>query len=168
VPSGEAGTAAASLETAERRSPVLRAYHTGITVADLGRALGFYRDLLGLEVLAERVASEPYIQRLVDAPGGTLHLVHMRIPGTEHILELIEYRGVERRPAAGWPRDPGQGHICLFVEGLDDLCARLREAGISTIADPVTATAGRNAGTRIVYARDPDGFWVELMEEPTT
>ena len=142
------------------------AYHTGVTVADLSRSLAFYRDLLGLEVLAERCAREAYIQQLVGAPGATLNIVHLRIPNTTHVLELIEYADVERSPVAGRPPDPGVGHICFYVADIEALYTQLRTAGVEIIAEPVTATAGRNAGARIAYARDPDGFWVELMEDP--
>jgi hypothetical protein len=34
------------------------------------------------------------------------------------------------------------------------------------LSEQQTATAGRNAGASIVYVRDPDSFWVELMEDP--
>jgi lactoylglutathione lyase len=148
-------------------SPVVAGfYHAGITVADLDRSLSYYRDLLGLSVLAERLACEDYILRLVDAPGGCLKIAHLRIPHSDALLELLEYQGVERQATGGRPRDPGQGHVCFFVSGLDELCERIRGRGLRIIAPPVTSTAGRNAGTRIVYTQDPDGYWVELMEEP--
>ena len=88
------------------------------------------------------------------------------MPDSDYLVELIEYQGIDRSPVGGRPRDPGQGHICFFVVGLDALCETIRQRGQRVIADPVTATAGRNAGMRIVYAQDPDGFWVELMEKP--
>jgi lactoylglutathione lyase len=145
---------------------VVGAYHSGITVADLERSLDFYRDLLGLEVIAERLACEDYIQRLTDAAGGCLKLVHLRVPNSDYLIELLEYQGVERAAVGGRPRDPGQGHVCFIVSDLDALCQAIRDRGQRVIADPVTAIAGRNAGFRIVYAQDPDGFWVELMEPP--
>jgi lactoylglutathione lyase len=145
---------------------VVAAYHSGITVADLDRSLAFYRDLLGLEVIAERLACEEYIRRLTDAAGGCLKLTHLRVPGSEYLVELLEYQGLDRTAVGGRPRDPGQGHICFFVEGLDELCVEIRRRGQRVIADPVTAIAGRNAGARIAYAQDPDGFWVELMQAP--
>lgn len=145
---------------------VVGAYHSGITVEDLDRSLSFYRDLLGLEPVAERMACEEYIQRLTDAAGGCLKLAHLRVPGSGYLVELLEYQGVELTPVGGRPRDPGQGHICFFVDGLDALVQTIRQRGQRVIADPVTATAGRNAGARVVYAQDPDGFWVELMQAP--
>src|ERR671936_2301037 len=121
-------------------------YHTGFTVARLERSLAFYRNLLGLEVVATRTAQEPYIQRLVGAPGATLRIAYLRVPGQTHLLELIEYVNVERTPIAGQPRDPGVGHVCFFVANLAELFGRLRAAGVQTQSEPVVATAGRNAG----------------------
>ena len=144
----------------------LAVYHTGVTVSSLDRSLAFYRDLLGFEIVGTRTAREPYIQRLVDAPGATLQIALLRVPGSPHLLELLEYVGVERREAAARPRDPAAAHLCLFVRDLAGLYSRLQAAGRAVLSEPQTATAGRNAGASIVYVRDPDGFWVELMEDP--
>ena len=57
-------------------------------------------------------------------------------------------------------------HVGFFVRDLAGLSARLKAAGCAALSEPQTATAGRNAGASIVYVRDPDGFWVELMEDP--
>ncbi|HLZ30290.1 MAG TPA: VOC family protein [Chloroflexota bacterium] len=155
------------MQPAARADPsVLAVYHTGVTVSSLERSLQFYRDLLGLEVVGTRTAREPYIQRLVDAPGATLEIALLRVPGSPHFLELLEYVDVERAPAQARPRDPGAGHLCFFVRDLAGLCARLQAAGFVLLSEPQTATAGRNAGASIVYVRDPDSFWVELMEDP--
>ena len=70
------------MDAAEQaQASLLAVYHTGVTVSSLDRSLAFYRDLLGLEVVGTRTAHEPYIQRLVDAPGATLHIA---------LLELLE------------------------------------------------------------------------------
>src|SRR4051812_10350028 len=88
-------------------------HHTGFTVESIDRSLGFYRDLLGMEIVFERLACEDFVQKLVDAPGVALKILHLRIPGTTHILELLEYQQVERSALSGRPRDPGVAHICL-------------------------------------------------------
>jgi catechol 2,3-dioxygenase-like lactoylglutathione lyase family enzyme len=89
------------MQPAARADPsVLAVYHTGVTVSSLDRSLQFYRDLLGLEleVVGTRTARQPYIQRLVDAPGATLEIALLRAPGSPHLRELLEYVDVERAP----------------------------------------------------------------------
>jgi catechol 2,3-dioxygenase-like lactoylglutathione lyase family enzyme len=43
--------------------------HTGITVQNIEQSLAFYRDLLGLEIIFERLASEEFVQRPLAATG---------------------------------------------------------------------------------------------------
>ena len=150
----------------EPEPAVLAVYHTGVTVTNLERSLRFYRDLLGLEVVATRTAREPYILRLVDAPQATLEIALLRVPGGQHLVELLEYVNIERAPVTSRPRDPGTAHLCFYVRNLAGMYSRLMSAGIEALSEPLTATAGRNAGATIVYVRDPDGFWVELIDDP--
>jgi lactoylglutathione lyase len=143
---------------------VLGTHHTGFQIASLERSLAFYRDLLGLEQISERVIEEQYVGRLVGYPGVILHSAFLRVPGSEHLLELIEYQRVERTPVDTQTANPGTAHICLLVEDLRALYARLRAAAVETVSEPVTPTHGPNKGRLAVYAIDPDGIRVELLQ----
>ena len=93
----------------------------------------------------------------------------LKVPGTDGgaVVEMLEYQGTERMPAAARPQDPGNGHLCLQVSDATGLHARLRALGYRSRSPEVVAiTAGGNAGGRIVYVADPDGYWVELLERP--
>jgi catechol 2,3-dioxygenase-like lactoylglutathione lyase family enzyme len=62
---------------------------------------------------------------------------------------------------------PGCGDFCFVWEGsLDDLTARLRDAGAAIEAGPVPRQGGRGGGTATgasVYTRDPDGNLLEFI-----
>jgi glyoxylase I family protein len=113
-------------------------HHVSLLVADTGRALGFYRDLLGLAVI-----ERPPLK----FPGAWLALGERQL----HLLELPNPdAGAERPEHVGRDR-----HLALTVEGLDELAQRLEGAGI-----PMTRSkSGRNA----IFCRDPDGNGVELI-----
>lgn len=143
---------------------VVGAHHTGLHVADIERSLVFYRDLLGLEVVWERVVADDYVRRIVDVPGAELHQAMLRIPGSDHHIELIDYRGVGRATVDPAPPTVGSAHVCLTVSGLEALYERLREAGAGALSEPVVVPVGPNAGATAVYMRDPDGFCVELVQ----
>lgn len=82
-------------------------------------------------------------------------------------MELLEYRGVERLPAASRPCDPGAGHLCLFVDDVAAVFARLSSLGFRARSrDVVDITAGPNKGARNCYLADPDGYAVELFQRP--
>ena len=58
-------------------------FHGGINVADLDRSLGFYRDVLGLDVLWERVFAEPYIFEIIGQHAEQVRAAYLRVPGSE-------------------------------------------------------------------------------------
>ena len=143
---------------------VVGAWHTGFQVADLERALSFYRDLLGLEEVWRRVVTDAYIGTLVGYPGVELHQALLRIPGTGHCLELLDYRNVERAPVDTRTANPGTAHICLVVQGLAGLYERLLRAGVRFVSPPVVPTIGPNQGRLVAYMCDWDGIRVELLQ----
>ena len=143
---------------------VVGAWHTGFQVEDLDRSLAFYRDLLGLEEVWRRVVTEEYIATLVGYPGLELHQALLRIPGTDHCLELLDYRNVERTPVDPSTANPGTAHICLIVQGLAGLYERLRGAGVTFVSPPVVPTVGPNSGRLVAYMCDWDGIRVELLQ----
>src|SRR3954469_18990115 len=92
--------------------------HIGIAVADVGDALAFYRDALGLEVEApEEVAS----QRV---------RAHF-IPAGQAAIELLEATA-DDSPIANYiaKRGPGLHHLTLRVDDLGAALAQLKEKGI--------------------------------------
>ncbi|MCG6940654.1 MAG: VOC family protein [Thiohalocapsa sp.] len=116
-------------------------HHVSVLVADTERALGFYRDLLGLPVSPDRP---------VMAYGGAWLQVG---PQQIHLLELPNPDPVTGRPEHGG-RDR---HVALTITDLDTLAARLDGAGI-----PYTRS---RSGRRAMFCRDPDGNAVELIEQ---
>ena len=115
-------------------------HHVSVVVSDTGRALVFYRDILGLEPDASRPE--------LGFPGAWLHLGGRQL----HLLELPNPDPVQGRPAHGG-RDR---HTAVAVSGLDALKARLDAAGI--------AYTMSRSGRRALFCRDPDGNASELIE----
>jgi len=142
--------------------------HAGITVSDLDRSLEFYCGLLGFELLWRRLYEEREIASIVGVPDATaFDIAMLRVPGGDLELELLEYRGCERRPVAAEPCDPGGGHFALFVDDVDRLHADLKARGVRFRSDgPVEMTAGANRGGKSLYSHDPDGFVIEFHQRP--
>ena len=143
---------------------VVGAHHTAFQVADLGRSIAFYRDLFGFEVVWERINREDYVRQIVGYPDAELRQALLRFPGSDHCLELIDYRGVERTPVDTSPPNPGTAHICLLVHDLSRFYDELVAGGVGAVSEPVLVTSGPNQGRYAVYMIDPDGFRVELLE----
>jgi lactoylglutathione lyase len=140
-------------------------FHGGITVADMDRALLFYRDGLGLETEFDRILDAPYLRAVLGMDFRDIRAVYLRIPGGGFV-ELLEYRGIERLPAVSRPCDYGAGHLCLYVDDVGAMHARLVEMGYRARSENVVdITAGPNAGARSCYMADPDGYAVELFQK---
>ena len=92
--------------------------------------------------------------------------VYLRIPGGGFV-ELLEYVGIERFPAAARPCDPGGGHLCLYVDDVEAVHARLVGLGFKARSEHVvdiTRVPIRAPGR--ATSPDPDGFAVELFQRP--
>lgn len=145
---------------------ILGAAHAGITVGDMDASLAFYRDGLGLEVEFDVVRDARYQHEVLALPFRDIRMVQLIVRGTGMSrIELLEYRGAERRPAASEPCDPATGHLCLVVDDGAAMLARMTGLGYrARSAAVVDIDAGANAGGKLVYLADPDGYWVELLE----
>jgi len=121
--------------------PRTRIGHVHLKVADLERALGFYRDVLGFDV-TQRMGSEA-----VFLSAGRYH---------HHIgLNTWESRGGSPPPAGA----TGLYHLAILYPtraALADALRRLRAASI-----PLEGAADHGV-SEALYLRDPDGNGVEL------
>lgn len=126
--------------------------HVVVRVADVERALRFYRDCLGC---AE--------ERRVDELG----LVQLRA-GTS-LVDLVDLAGPLGRlggPPPGEGGGPNVDHFALDLEAFDEagLRAHLEAHGVTP------GEVGRRYGSRgmgpSMYVRDPDGNVVELKGPP--
>jgi catechol 2,3-dioxygenase-like lactoylglutathione lyase family enzyme len=127
-------------KTTSRTLAGLSFNHAMVYSEDVGRALGFYRDLLGCKVIEDMdYGGRKVYARLKAAQGdGTLAL-HMVEPGKT--------------------LPPGDGIRLYFeVKELDKFCGRLQAAGVKFSQMPKLMPWG----WRHAYLDDPDGHEVSL------
>lgn len=138
--------------------------HVGIVVSDLGKALEFYCDLLGLPVVKQIFESGPHLDKmlgLVDVRMTTVKL-GARGGGMVELLKCHSHESVyfSRRPLF----DFGQSHIALTVDDLDAEYKRLTAAGVAFVSEPVLSPDGR---AKVAFFEDPEGNHIELVQEIT-
>lgn len=125
--------------------------HLAIAVPDIERALGFWRDVLGLEV--GHGAEE-------EGQGVDVAFLPVGDGAVELIAPRDDASGTARFLAK---RGPGIHHLCLEVDDLDAMIARLRDAGVRLTSDePYTNAAGRRL--IFVHPASADGVLLELYE----
>ena len=138
--------------------------HSGFVVKDLERMVTFYRDSLGLEVLREVDSVAPPEGDHTGIPGARRGLVFMGKPGGEHVLELVRF--IEpTSPQGHLERNQlGAAHVCLNVDGLQQLYERLSQEGVRFVTAPKFKDGPNGTRTGLCYAQDPEGNWLEFVE----
>ena len=89
----------------------------------------------------------------------------LRVPGGDLEVELLEYKGCERRSGRARPCDYGAGHFALFVDDIEaSTPTSPRAVSRSAPTGPVEMSAGANRGGKSLYSLDPDGYVIELHQ----
>ena len=147
---------------------VTRIDHVGITVSDLDRALAFYRDLLGLRVIADTTVAEPEVAELLGLDSVQLRIADLD-SGDGRIVELLQYLQPKGRRIAYESSDSATAHVAFTVDDLDALRGRLTAAGVSIVSRrqiKISEPGGAFDGAICLYVRDPDGVILELVQRP--
>jgi len=148
---------------------VSRIDHIGITVSDVDRALSFYRDVLGLRVIADGTVTEPEVAELLGLDSVQLRIADLD-SGDGRIVELIQYVQPKGRRIAYESSDSATAHIAFTVDDLAAVRDRLTSAGAAMVSrQPITIDepGGAFDGAICFYVRDPDGIILELVQRRT-
>jgi catechol-2,3-dioxygenase len=123
--------------------PAVRLNHAVLYVSDIKRAVAFYTNVLGMEIVA-------------DIPQASAAFLRTHGSTNHHDLGLFGLGANTPRPPA---RSTGLYHLAWQVDTIDDLAAalpQLRAAG---------AYVGQSShgATKSLYGADPDGNEFEIM-----
>ena len=125
--------------------------HVGIAVGDLGQALAFYRDALGLEIEpAEEVPSQGVRAHVVPVGQSAIELLEPTSPESP-IAKFIAMRG------------PGVHHVTLCVDDIAGALAQLKARGIRLI-DESPRPGARGALIAFIHPASTNGVLVELTQ----
>ena len=125
---------------------IQRLDHLVLRVSSLPRAIAFYEQVLGCEVVRRRE---------------DLGLVHLRAGAS--MIDLVSVDGVIRRRAAAAASVPNVDHFCLRIEPFDEaLLQRHLAAHGHAALGPADENFGAEGDGLSLYLRDPDGNLVEL------
>lgn len=122
----------------------------GIVVKDSAAALGFYRDILGFE----HVGDTPM-------PGALSGTMHRLMCGTS-MIKLVK---LDENPAVDSPRGgiagaAGFRYFTMQVSNLAAITQQCHDAGVRVLVD----NAEIGPGVSITMVADPDGNWVEFVD----
>jgi methylmalonyl-CoA/ethylmalonyl-CoA epimerase len=125
--------------------------HIAIVVDNIERALGFWRDTLGLD-----------LDRVENVPEQESKVAFLPIGGCE--IELVEPTSIDSGVARFLQKSgPGMHHICLQVETLESTLADLKANGVHLINEaPLEGSGGKRMA--FIHPKSAQGVLVELYE----
>jgi catechol 2,3-dioxygenase-like lactoylglutathione lyase family enzyme len=134
--------------------------HLVVGVTDMDRALTFYRDVLGMEIVFETLISgEPF-----DAALHATRKQEGRVVGGLLGGLMVELLSLGTKPGTTKPARrgiTGIQNVSLSVTDLDDTYRRVNDAGYTPDQEPFEI-----GGVRMFFLPDPDGTPVEFIELP--
>ena len=125
--------------------------HIAVVVRDLDKALSFYRDALGLDVIERREVPEEQVEVASLSMGyASIELVQP-LDAESGVARFLEKRG------------EGLHHICLTVDDITGALEQLRDAGADLITDePRVGSDGRRYA--FIHPQSAHGVLLELYE----
>lgn len=121
----------------------------GLVTDNIEAMTTFYKDTLGLE-----------LEAVLDMPGG---MQMTRLLAGTSVIKLVTF------PTAPEPQNPpggimgGRG-IRYFTITIDNLTASVEACTVAGYACPIPVRESR-PGVNIAMVEDPDGNWVELLQQ---
>ena len=138
--------------------------HVSVSCADLDRSITFYRDVLGLPFLGRGETGGQDMSAIAGMADVQLRWAEFDI-GAGQLLELLQYLSPTGDPLEQRTNRPGSGHIGLAVQDIRAVHRRLVHHGATVRSEPVAIQeAGDWYGVLSMYALDPDGVTIELVQ----
>ncbi|MBJ22113.1 MAG: VOC family protein [bacterium] len=138
--------------------------HVGVCVRDLERSISFYRDGLGFKEAGRlEIDGEP-TATMVGIPDLELRAIYLERDGVR--IELLHYPTPGTvGPAEARPMNqPGLTHFAIRVSDLDEAIHKIEAMGGRVLEK--TRIFNPVFDAHLVYATDPDGTRLELVQTP--
>jgi len=135
--------------------------HVGIVVANLEKALSFWRDALGFSVIRQMEEAGPQIDSMMGLSG--VHVTTVKLAAEDgSMVELLKFHShPDKDTWTGTPFSTGITHIALTVDDMDKIVRDMKNADVRFPADPQISLDGK---VKVIYASAPDGVLLELVQ----
>ncbi|MDA0979589.1 MAG: VOC family protein [Proteobacteria bacterium] len=134
-------------------------HHVAVGVDDLEKALAFYTEGLGFEVVQRsEFEKREEVDRAIGLKDACARMAMLKGPNA--YLEVWEYSHPAPRDLRSDPNDRGYPHFALQVKDIQQEYDRLLQHGMTFAGDVVHFGEESSA----IYGRDPFGNIIELYE----
>jgi catechol 2,3-dioxygenase-like lactoylglutathione lyase family enzyme len=145
------------------QGPVIGAI-MGLTVRDMDETLKYWNGILGLDLEAEKkFANDPAMLDLMGLPkGASYRMAGGLISGSKARIEMIEIKGVARKPFDLRVTDANACGMALQIGHIRELLAKIKENG-GRVLSRNGELVEWSATVRNVFVKDPNGLNLELV-----
>lgn len=140
--------------------------HTNIIAKDWKSLSKFYIEVFGCRpVYPERDLSGEWIATMTGIEKVRVRGMHLTLPGYENgpTLEIFEYSSENLRAGAPSINLQGFGHIAFHVDNVEEILKKVILFGGQPLSDIITKEYPELGLLTAVYARDPEGNFIELQ-----
>ncbi len=137
--------------------------HFGLTVRDLKESVEFYRDVVGMKLIAETSDLElsgEWFDQLTQNQGASFRVSHLEMDGGVQ-LQLVEYLTAGGEELALAHKMIGDPHLCVEMSDIARRHAEIEASGRYKVS-PIVRIA--TTSFRSFYVTDPNGVLVEFIE----
>jgi catechol 2,3-dioxygenase-like lactoylglutathione lyase family enzyme len=135
-----------------------------IAVNDMDRTKQIYHDVLGFKVEGETAfAADASMRALTGLATAEVRRSRIQAPGSQLWIELVEFRGVDRKPLRMRIQDRGAARLQLRTENIDAVVDAVKAAGLTVVTQGgVAVPIPPNLKGALVA--DPNNFFITLFE----
>ncbi len=140
--------------------------HTNIVARDWRKLAQFYVDVFECQpVYPERDLYGEWIDKTTGINNVRIKGIHLRLPGYEDgpTLEIFEYIPDNLRNYEPAINMQGFGHIAFEVDSVEDILQNLLKHSGSHLGEVIVKEYDNIGVLTVVYARDPEGNFVEIQ-----
>ena len=136
-----------------------------VVVDNLGKTARLYQSLVGSGFkfwLGPSLMGDKTYEDLTGIHG-QFQLAEAMVPGSPVVMELIEYKNHNKHFQRPHFQDPGSAHFLFMSKDDDVMIDRVKAANLHTTSTS-NAPVFIAPTTRMFFVTDPQGFWLEFMD----
>ncbi|MDF2988982.1 MAG: hypothetical protein K0R50_4492 [Eubacterium sp.] len=140
--------------------------HTNLIARDWRRLSKFYIEVFGCKpTYPERDLSGEWIDTMTGIKNVSVRGIHLIMPGYENgpTLEIFEYSPAISGEDVPSINVPGFGHLAFHVDDVEEMLKMVISNGGTCLSETVRKEYPELGLLTAVYARDPEGNFIELQ-----
>jgi catechol 2,3-dioxygenase-like lactoylglutathione lyase family enzyme len=132
--------------------------HVGIVVNDLDKMIWFYQDLIGLEIIYDKIEEGRFLNHILNSNNKSPRIIKLG-QNNKTIVELLYFGDCEINKKNLF--DNGYTHFALTIDDSNYLYDKFIKNGLSVINTP---TISDEKTVKVFFGIDPENNIIEFVE----